>query len=160
MNEDEAKWEKAVQWCISEFGFRHCLIFRLDILAVDEDAVEMVPLQCYVKNSNTASVLARCKEPTKVHHADAPSLLLPDTQHVSWIWHTKKSHAIGMEPLHWPLEQVETRKEISTLFIKKRAILLLGIEDAMQAELWRQSVYQEHRDNHGRRQAELADMER
>ena len=65
-----------------------------------------------------------------------------------------------MEPLCWPLEQVETTKEISTLSTKKRARVLLGIEDAMQAELWRQRVYQEHRDNHARRQAELADMER
>ena len=50
-------WEKAVQWSISEFGFKNCPIFRIDILDIQinnlisaEDGITIGKLRCYTKN--------------------------------------------------------------------------------------------------------------
>ena len=64
-------WEKAVQWSISEFGFKNCPIFRIDILdiqinnMISEDGITIGKLRCYTKNASTT--LARSKKPTEVH---------------------------------------------------------------------------------------------
>ena len=44
--QDEEKWEKAILWAAGDFGFRNCPIFWVDILATDEEGVELASLRC------------------------------------------------------------------------------------------------------------------
>ncbi|EDO48938.1 predicted protein [Nematostella vectensis] len=48
----DATWERVVEWAAADFGFWACPIFRVDILAADEEGVELAPLRCYTKDSD------------------------------------------------------------------------------------------------------------
>lgn len=37
----EENWEKAVEWAAADFGFRACLIFRVDVLGANEEGVDL-----------------------------------------------------------------------------------------------------------------------
>lgn len=56
--QDEEKWEKAILWAAGDFGFRNCPNFWVDILATDEEGVELAPLRCYAKDENSRTILA------------------------------------------------------------------------------------------------------
>lgn len=82
--QDEEKWEKAILWATGDFGFRNCPIFRVDILAADEEGVELAPLRCYAKDENSSTILSASKKPTQLHpNASDPSKLLPPTDKVA-----------------------------------------------------------------------------
>ena len=120
-------WEKAVQWSISEFGFKNCPIFRIDILDIQinnmisaEDGITIGKLRCYTKDASTT--LARSKKPTEVHK-DPPCLpqLLSPTDFIEWEWRTTKTkNSIGVEKVIREILEVPTNREISTLSVNKR----------------------------------------
>ena len=56
--EDDARWENAVVWAAGDFSFRTCPIFRVDILAADDEGVELRPLRCCTKNADASTILA------------------------------------------------------------------------------------------------------
>ncbi|KAK3738127.1 hypothetical protein RRG08_027740 [Elysia crispata] len=68
----DASWERAVEWAAADFGFRACPIFRVDILAADEEGVELGPLRCYTKDADASTILAASKRPTQLH-PDGPN---------------------------------------------------------------------------------------
>ena len=126
-------WEKAVQWSISEFGFKICPIFRIDILdiqinnMISEDGITIGKLRCYTKNASTT--LVRSKKPTEVHK-DPPCLqkFLPPTDFIEWEWRTKKTkNSIGVEKVSREILEVPTNREISTLSVNKRKVRLLEL---------------------------------
>ena len=84
---DDAKWEKSVLWAAGDFGFRDCPIFRVDILAADEEGVEIGPLRCYTKDKNARTILAASKKPTQLHpNGGDLSMLLPPTDKIVCEW--------------------------------------------------------------------------
>ena len=136
-------WEKAVQWSISEFGFKNCPIFRIDILdiqinnMISEDGITIGKLRCYSKNASTT--LARSKKPTEVHK-DPPCLqqLLPPTDFIEWEWRTKKTkNSIGVEKVRREILEVPTNREISTLSVNKRKARLLELIESGKVANWK-----------------------
>jgi hypothetical protein len=79
--DDDARWEKAIELAIGDFGFRACPIFRVDILGTSiEDGIELAPLRCYTKCADAHTILAASKRPAQLHpDAPDPATLLPAT---------------------------------------------------------------------------------
>jgi len=136
-------WEKAVQWSISEFGFKNCPIFRIDILDIQnnnmifEEGITIGELRCYTKNAPTT--LARSKKPTEVHK-DPPCLqqLLPPTNFIEWEWRNKKTkNSIGVEKIRYEILEVPTNREISTLSVNKRKLRLLELIESEKIANWK-----------------------
>jgi hypothetical protein len=143
--DDEASWERAVQWAAADFGFRACPIFRVDILAMNEEGVELGPLQCYTKGADAPTILSASKRPTQLHpNGPEPSTLLPATDTVSWVWRTTKCHAVGQDTSAFCLHEVPEiaqNREVSTLSTKNREKHLQEIRDAAFAEDWRRRAW-------------------
>ena len=166
--EDDKKWERAVSWAVGDFGFRSCPIFRIDILANDVDNIELAPLRCYTKNSDSKTILAASKMPTQLHEdAPDPAILLPETPYISWIWRKKKSHAIGVEQSDFGIQEVETKRQISTLSKAGREARMQSIADALFAHEWRQQMVelreaqiQDEKEQYRIRKVELEAMQR
>ena len=162
----EASWERAVEWAAADFGFRACPIFRVDILAADEEGVELGPLRCYTKDADASTILAASKRPTQLHPdgPDPETLLLPSTA-VSWVWRTTKCHAVGKDVSAFHLHEVPEIAEgrtISTLSTRNREKRLQEIRDAASAEDWRRRAWarleaerQLHEEEQRRRAEEL-----
>ena len=137
---EEQKWEKAVQWTMSEFGFRICPIFRIDVLHIEEEEkiVSIDPLRCYTKADDTKTVLARASRPTEIHKGESPCVLLPPTKHIEWEWRTTKTkNAIGIEKQRYAIEEIPTNRKISTLSTRNRAAKLEQILEQGKTEEWR-----------------------
>ena len=62
---NDAKWKRAMDWTMADFGLRNCLIFRTEILGMEGDEVLFSPLQAYTKNVPT--ILAACNKPCELH---------------------------------------------------------------------------------------------
>ena len=137
--DDDQAWNKAVEWAAGDFGFRAVPIFRVDILSVDDEGVEIAPLRCYTKDAESRTILAASKRPTQLHpEAPDPDSLLPPSTTVSWVWRTKKAQAMGRDIslfLH-ALHEVPTTRTISALSTKGRALRLQQLWDAASAEDW------------------------
>lgn len=147
--EDPVKSEKAVQWAAADFGFRSCPIFRIDILAADEERVEIGPLRCFWKDKNTRTVLAASKKPTQLHpNGGLLSVLLPATDKIEWEWRTKKCSAIGREPPRYRLQEapeIAQRRQISAFSTRNRAKVLAELQHARTAEEWKRARQSEER---------------
>ena len=65
--EDDTTWNKAVEWAAADLGFRACPIFRLDIVGVNEEGVELGSLHCYTKAPDSHTILAASKKPTQLN---------------------------------------------------------------------------------------------
>ncbi|MEW8689046.1 MAG: hypothetical protein AB2556_24770 [Candidatus Thiodiazotropha sp.] len=78
--------EIAVEWGAANFGFRACPIFRVYILAADEEGVELGPLPCYSKDPKAGTILAASKRLTQLH-PNGPDLeaFLPPSTVVLWV---------------------------------------------------------------------------
>ena len=141
--EDAERWEKAVEWAAGDFGFRACPIFRLDILAADEEGVVLGPLRCYNKKADASTILAASKKPTQLHpKGPEPSLLLPTTKTVSWVWWTKKCQAIGRDVSRYQLlevPEIAKNREVFALSTRNREKRLQEIRDEQNAEEWRRT---------------------
>lgn len=131
--EDNDRWVRSVQWAAGDFGFRACPIFRLDILSADKKGVFLSPLRCYNKKEDASTILASSKKPTQLHpNGPEPSLFLPPTKRVSWVWRTKKCHAIGREFSRYKITEVPEiakNREVFTLSIKKREKRIQEIQE-------------------------------
>ena len=140
--EDDKKWERAVFWAMGDFGFRVCPIFRIDILSIEPENIEIAPLRCYTKDQDSQTILAASKKPTQLHSdAPDPALLLPETPYVSWVWRKKKTHSIGVEQSEFEPQEVDTDRKISTLSKAGREARLQEIEEALLAYEWQQQTH-------------------
>lgn len=168
--EDDGRWEKAVEWAAGDFGFRACPIFRLDILAADEEGVVLGPLRCYTKDANARTILAASKKPTQLHpNGPEPSLLLPTTKTVSWVWRTEKCQTVGRGVSSYELlevPEIAKNREVSALSTRNREKRLQEIQDAQNAEEWRRKCLEmeeaQRKDNEEKeknREEELARLE-
>jgi len=141
----DAAWERAVEWAAADFGLRACPIFRVDILATNEEGVELAPLRCYTKDAGASTILAASKRPTQLHpNTPSPSTLLPPTTTALWVWRTTKCHAIGVETSAYQLHEVPkiaTGRAISTLSTKNREKRIQDIRDAANTEDWRRRAW-------------------
>ncbi|KAK3792681.1 hypothetical protein RRG08_032318 [Elysia crispata] len=162
----DASWERAVEWAAADFGFRACPIFRVDILAADEEGVELGPLRCYTKDADASTILAASKRSTQLHpDGPNPETLLPSSAAVSWVWRTAKCHAVGKDVSAFHLHEVPEIAEgrtISTLSTRNREKRLQEIRDAASAEDWRRRAWkwleaerQLHEEEQRRRAEEL-----
>lgn len=61
--QDDANWERAVQWAMADFGFRRCPIFRVDVLEANQEGVQIGPLCCYMKPTAAPTILSTAKKP-------------------------------------------------------------------------------------------------
>ena len=141
--EDAERWEKAVEWAAGDFGFRACPIFRLDILAADEEGVVLGPLRCYTKDANARTILAASKKATQLHpNGPEPSLLLPTTKTVSWVWRTEKCQTMGRDVSRYQLlevPEIAKYREVFALSTRNREKRLQEIRDAQNAKEWRRT---------------------
>jgi len=161
--DDPKKWEKAVLWTCSEFGFKGCPIFRFDILAQhDDEGVEVSGLKCYMKNVDTKTILCSSKQPTKLH-ADASDDtlrdMLPPTDHVCWQWRKDKCQTIGVQKLLWELHEVPeflAERNISALSTRNRAQRNIDLLDARSVELWQMEILAERKQRDERRKQDAA----
>ena len=154
------------EWAAADFGFRACPIFRVDILAADEEGVELGPLRCYTKDADASTILAASKRATQLHpDGPNPETLLPSSAAVSWVWRTAKCHAVGKDVSAFHLHEVPEIAEgrtISTLSTRNREKRLQEIRGAASAEDWRQRAWkwleaerQLHEEEQRRRAEEL-----
>ena len=130
---DDDKWERTLEWAASDFGFRQCPLFRIDILAIDKNNIQIAPLHCYTKEANAQMILAARKKPQIHLNGLDPSLLLLETPYVSWTWCKKKSDAIG------------TNKSILGLHPTHTDRRLQKVEDALVSTEWRQKIQKLHK---------------
>ncbi|KAK3734420.1 hypothetical protein QZH41_003615, partial [Actinostola sp. cb2023] len=104
----DAKWKKSVEYAISAFGFRSCPLYYIEILAT-EPHILLAPLRCYTKEADAKTILARAKYPMQTHlSARDPTSVLPTGKHIEWVWRTKKTKAIGIEKIPFPILEIET----------------------------------------------------
>jgi hypothetical protein len=169
--DDDARWEKAIELAIGDFGFRACPIFRVDILGTAiEDGIELAPLRCYTKSADTHTILAASKRPAQLHpDAPDPATLLPATPRISWVWRKEKCSAFGKETPAYPFEEVAeiaAGRQISTLSTRNRERRLEEIRDAADAEQWRreaaarqQAAIERFAENRKTREEELRRLE-
>ena len=90
---DKEDIENLVKWAISDFGFKKVPIYRADILEYTSEKIRISPLKCYVKDSNSSTILTPCNKPGKF----TPDVLnidiadyLPPTEFINWKWRTHK----------------------------------------------------------------------
>ena len=156
---DDAKWEKAVLWAAGDFGFRDCPIFRVDILAADEEGVEIGPLRCYTKDKNSRTILAASKKPTQLHpNGGDLSTLLPPTDKIVWEWRDKKCHAIGNDSSKYKLQEIQEiaeQRKISTLSTRNREKVLAELRYARTVEEWKREKWQRE-ENRRKKEEEAA----
>lgn len=141
---EDAVWNKTVEWAAADFGFRACPIFRLDIVGVNEEGVEMAPLRAYTKGANSNTVLAANRKPTQLHPNGADiSAILPPSKTVSWVWRTKKCHALGRNKSVFDLQEtpeIAREQEVYNLSTRNREKRIQEIWEAAQEENWRKKV--------------------
>ena len=54
----------------------------------------MSPIQCYIKNKDSSTILTPCNRPTTIHkNPPCISFYLPSTPFVCWEWRTRKERA-------------------------------------------------------------------
>jgi len=159
---DEEKWEKAILWAAGDFGFRNCPIFRVDILAADEEGVELGPLRCYTKDENARTILTASKKPTQLHpNGGDPSALLPPTDKIVWEWRDKKCLAIGNDSSKYKLQEMQEiaeQRKISALSTRNREKVLAELLFASKAEVWKRENWQREEEAAKAREAEIANL--
>ena len=87
--ENEATRETAVEWTAADFGFRACLIFRVDILGETEEGAELGFLLCSIKDADTGTIVADRKRHTQLHPNGPP----PQT----YLSPSIENRAVGLE---------------------------------------------------------------
>jgi hypothetical protein len=124
-------WERCILWTIAEFGFRHCPIFRIDILSTTDTDVDIGKLQCYTKTGDTT--LASSTKPTKAYKDVQNNLqeFLPETDTILWKFRNKKIQSIGTAKQKCPLISVDTTREIS---ITGRETKIFAMLDKIERE--------------------------
>ena len=116
--------ESVAMHTMADFGFQNCPIFRIDFLQCIGGTISFAPLRCFRKERDTKTILCPARAPTKRYPGEQqPSLVLPDTKHIRWMWR-EKSTRIGMGTQFVELEEMETSRTISLLPKRGRKVLL------------------------------------
>ena len=140
---DQDNIEDYVKWIISDFGFRMCPIYRTDILKIEDQKSILSPLQCYIKDKDSYTILAPCNRPLVVYNRENEktknlpdiSFYLPSKYFVSWEWRYKKERPSNeRKPKQEIIEMPELTidKKVSMLSVKQRAIIK---EELLEAKL-------------------------
>ena len=123
-SKDSINIESFVEWAISDFGFKMVPIYRVDLLAVENEKVILSPLRAYVKGKNTYTILTPTRRPLTVFK-DPPNIdfYLPPTDFVEWKWRTKKekpsnNRRATQELIEMP--ELIKDKKVSTNSVKER----------------------------------------
>ena len=134
--------ENLVLWAISDFGFRKVPIYRTDILEYTSDRVRISPIKCYVKDSNSSTILTPCNKPGKftkdVLNIDIADYL-PSTEFIKWEWRTHKlASSNDRRPTREILEMpnLAENKKISLLSLAEREKRNLELEEAKKKTEW------------------------
>ena len=116
--------ERVAMHTMADFGFQDCPIFRIDLLECKEKIISLAPLRCFRKERGTKTILCPARAPTKRYPEElGPSIALPDTKHICWIWR-EKSTRMGEGRQYVELEEMETNRSISMLPKRQRKALL------------------------------------
>ena len=117
--------EDVAMHTMSDFGFRGCPIFRIDSLRCEKGKMCIAPLRCYRKEKDAKTILCPTKAPTKRYPLEPiPSIALPDTKHIAWIWREKTSRMGAWGKQLYETEEMQTERKISLLARKRREELL------------------------------------
>ena len=134
--------ENLILWAISDFGFKKVPIYRADILEYTSDRVLISPLKCYVKGSNTKTILTPCNRPGKFNK-DVLNIeisdYLPPTEFINWEWRTQKlASSNDRKPTGEILEMsnLAENKKISLLSIAEREKRNLELAEARNKTEW------------------------
>ena len=140
--EDSNKWERAILWAASCFGFRECPIFRIDILENSPEGCTFSRLKCYWKPEDTYTILCISGKPTQLQKFSGDvSDILPPTKYIEWKFREKKvQNAIGKEKPMWNLEEVDTSREISLLSKRRRGWRQEEIAEQGSMAVWQNQV--------------------
>ena len=133
-------WDKAIEWCIGDYGFKNIPIFVTNILFTDKQTIQLSPLECYYKKEDTYTFLAPSNKPKKffVNYSKDIEEFLPSNNVVSWIRRDKKLQNIKCRKSSFNIYKDDTLLEdkvIYTYSTKKRNILLKDIEYAKRFSL-------------------------
>ena len=132
--------EDYVKWFISDFGFKMVPIFRADILDIEAQKIIMSPLQCYIKNKDSYTILAPCNRPITVFkNPPTISNYLPSTPIVSWQWREKKERTPNdRKPKQELIEspEIATKRQVSMLGVRQREEILRELQEARFKVEW------------------------
>ena len=134
--------EKYILWFISDFGFRKCPVYRVEILHTENSKIYLSPLRVFVKNSSGYTYLTPCNKPTQTYPEGAPDIenFLPSTDEISFRWRRKKVRVNKERKPTQELEEcshlVENRK-ISLLSCRDRQEILDQLQEAKEIQKWK-----------------------
>ena len=139
---DKEQIENLILWAISDFGFKKIPIYRADILEYTSEKIRISPLKCYVKDSESTTILTPCNKPGKftkdVLVIDIEDYL-PSTEFIKWEWRNKKlASSNDRKPTGDILEMpnLVENKKISLLSLVEREKRNMEIEEARKKTEW------------------------
>ena len=139
---DKEQIENLILWAISDFGFKKIPIYRADILEYTSEKIRISPLKCYVKDSESTTILTPCNKPGKftedVLVIDIEDYL-PSTEFIKWEWRNKKlASSNDRKPAGDILEMpnLVENKKISLLSLAEREKRNMEIEEARKKTEW------------------------
>ena len=153
-------WDKAIEWCIGDYGFKNIPIFVTNILFTDKQTIQLSPLECYYKKEDTYTFLAPSNKPKKffVNYSKDIEEFLPSNNVVSWIRRDKKLQNIKCRKSSFNIYKDDTLlqdKVIYTYSTKKRNILLKDIEYAKRFSLLEVDLLEEIKKADEKRKEEI-----
>ena len=139
---DKEDIENLILWAISDFGFKKIPIYRADILEYTSEKIRISPLKCYVKDSESTTILTPCNKPGKFTE-DVLNIniedYLPSTEFIKWEWRNHKlASSNDRKPTGEILEMpnLAENKKISLLSLAEREKRNLEIEEARKKTEW------------------------
>ena len=139
---DKEDIENLILWAISDFGFKKIPIYRADILEYTSEKIRISPLKCYVKDSESTTILTPCNKPGKftedVLNIDIEDYLT-STEFIKWEWRNHKlASSNDRKPTGEILEMpnLAENKKISLLSLAEREKRNLEIEEARKKTEW------------------------
>ena len=115
-------------------------IFRADILNIEAQKIIMSPLQCYIKNKDSYTILTPCNRPIRVvKNPPVISYYLPPTPFVSWQWREKKERSPNdRKPKQELVEspEIAANRKVSMLGVKQREEIQRELQEAKSKSEW------------------------
>ena len=115
-------------------------IFRADIVDIEAQKIIMSPLQCYIKNKDSYTILAPCNRPITVFkNPPVISYYLPPTPFVSWQWREKKERSLNdRKPKQELVEspEIAANRKVSMLGVKQREEIQRELQEAKFKSEW------------------------
>ena len=115
-------------------------IFRADIMDIEAQKILMSPLQCYIKNKDSYTILTPCNRAIAVFK-DPPriSYYLPPTPFVSWKWREKKERSPNdRKPKQELLEspEIAANRKVSMLGVRQREEIQRQLQEVKFKSEW------------------------